>query len=40
MIRVQGLMGYADANIRLCYVHVQVDDMADLLLLLESQDAR
>jgi integrase len=34
MIRVQNLMGHADANTRLRYAHVQVDPMADLLPLL------
>jgi site-specific recombinase XerD len=34
MIRVQNLMGHADANTLLRYTHVQVDPMADLLALL------
>jgi site-specific recombinase XerD len=34
MIRVQSLMGHADANTLLQYAHVQVDPMADLLNLL------
>jgi site-specific recombinase XerD len=34
IIRVQSLMGHADANTLLRYVHVQVDPMADLLPLL------
>jgi site-specific recombinase XerD len=34
MVRVQSLMGHADANTLLRYAHVQVDPMADLLPLL------
>jgi integrase len=34
MIRVQNLMGHADANTLLRYARVQVDPMADLLRLL------
>jgi hypothetical protein len=34
MVRVQSLMGYADANTLLRYAHMQVDAMADLLPLL------
>jgi integrase len=36
MIRVQSLMGHADANtlLRLRYAHVQPDPLADLLPLL------
>jgi len=36
MIRVQSLMGHADANTLLRHAHVQVDPMADLLRLLEA----
>ncbi len=34
MVRVQALMGYADANTLLGYPHVQTDLLADLLALL------
>jgi site-specific recombinase XerD len=34
MVRVQALMGHADANTRLRYTHVQPDPLADLLPLL------
>jgi site-specific recombinase XerD len=34
MVRVQALMGHADANTLLRYAHVQPDPMADLLSLL------
>jgi integrase len=34
IIRVQALMGHADANTLLRYAHGQVDPMADLLPLL------
>ena len=34
MIRVQSLMGHADANALLRYTHVQPDPLADLLQLL------
>jgi len=34
MVRVQALMGHADANTLLRYTHVQPDLLADLLPLL------
>jgi site-specific recombinase XerD len=34
MVRVQALMGHADANTLLRYAHVQVNPMTDLLALL------
>jgi integrase len=36
MVRVQALMGHADANTLLRYAHVQPDPLADLLLFLVS----
>jgi site-specific recombinase XerD len=35
MIRVQSLMGHADANTLLRYAHVQPDPLQDLLPLLD-----